>query len=139
MSKYSKYQKPEYKRPLGMHPLWRGIGCLMAIIFPIVSYFGAIEFIRIGLGKGWPIPQSLLGLVQFPDWVWKYRILINLLSPIASFPNFYAVLVFTLVFVILLSGIFSLLYSIIYRIVAPPILSDVDAPPIKGRRIKKSR
>lgn len=139
MSKYSKYQKQEYKRPLGLHPIWRGIGCLIAVILPIISYFGSLEIIKIGLAKGWPIPQSLLGFVTFPIWVWKYSILTNLLAPITIIPNFYAVVVFTIVLTIILSGILSLVYSIIYRIVAPPQLSDVDAPPIKGRKVKKSR
>jgi hypothetical protein len=139
MSKYSKYQKKEYKRPLGLHPIWRGIGCLVAVILPIISYFGSIELLKIGVEKSWPIPQSLLGFVQFPLWVWKYQILTNILAPITIIPNFYAIVVLTIVLTIILSGILSLLYSIIYRMVAPPLLSDVDAPPIKGRRVKKSR
>jgi len=139
MSKYSKYQKPQQKRSAALHPIWRGIGCLMAIILPTIAYFSSIEFVKIGLTKGWPIPQSLLGFVQFPDWVWKFHVLANLFSPIAHFRDFYAILLFTLVILIILSGIFSLLYSIIYRIVGPPQLSAVDAPAIKGRNIKKSR
>lgn len=139
MSKYSKYQRPKQERPTGSRPIWRGIGCLMAIILPVVGYFSSLELLIKGLEKGWPIPITLLGYVEFPKWVWKYAVTTNLLSPIANFPNFYAILVFTIVISILLSGIFSLVYSIIYRLVGPPQLSEVDAPPVKGRKIKKSR
>ena len=139
MSKYSKYQKqPKDIKPV-MHPIWRGIGCLMAIILPVLSYLAAIEYINTGITKGWPIPKGLLGFVKFPVWVWKIPILENLFYPIATIRNFYAILFFTIVFLILISGILSFLYSILYRIVGPPVLSPVDAPPIKNRKVKKSR
>lgn len=139
MSKYSKYQRIEEKRPTGLNPVWRGIGCLMAIVLPTVSYFSSLELVKVGLDKGWPIPRGLLGFVEFPAWVWKYHVTTNILNPIASYPNFYAILVFTIVILILLSGIFSVLYAFIYRLVGPPQYSEVDAPPLKGRNIKKSR
>jgi hypothetical protein len=139
MSKYSKYQKPPKDTKPIMHPIWRGIGCLMAIILPALSYLGAIEFVNIGLTKGWPIPTGLLGFVEFPVWVWKVPILTILLYPIATFRNFYAIMVFTIVILILLSGILSFFYSVLYRIVGPPVLTPVDAPPIKNRKVRKSR
>jgi quinol-cytochrome oxidoreductase complex cytochrome b subunit len=139
MGKYSKYQKqPKYSKPVS-HPIWRGIGCLMAIILPVLSYLGAIEFVKTGLVKGWPIPIGLLGFIRFPAWVWKVPILAEIFNPLATFRNAYAILVFTIVFLILSSGVLSLLYSILYRIVGPPVLSPVDAPPIKNRKVRKSR
>lgn len=139
MGKYSKYQvQPKLKKPVS-HPIWRGIGCLMAIILPILSYLGAIEFVRIGLIKGWPIPTSLLGFIKFPVWVWKIPILANILTPIASFRNAYAILIFTIVFLVLISGFLSFFYSLLYRVVGPPTLSPIDAPPIKNRNVRKSR
>lgn len=139
MGKYSKYSKQPTNLKPATHPLWRGIGCVMAIILPIFSYLGAIEFVNTGVPNGWPIPRGLLGFVKFPDWVWKVPVLNNILHPIATYRNFYAILVFTIVFVILLSGILSVFYTIMYRIVGPPTLTPVDAPPIKNRKVRKSR
>jgi hypothetical protein len=139
MTKYSKYQKPLKPRHAVMHPIWRGIGCLMAIILPAISYISAVELVNIGITKGWPIPRDLLGFIQFPEWVWKISLLSNLLHPIATFRNIYAIFVFTFVVLILLSGIFSLFYSILYRFIGPPRLTPVDAPPVKGRQVRKSR
>lgn len=139
MGKYSKYQKQptDYKKVT--HPIWRGIGCLMAIVLPVLSYLSAIEYVKVGVVNGWPIPYGLLGFVKFPDWVWKVPVLNNILRPISTFHNFYAILFFTAVFLILISGVLSLFYSIMYRVVGPPVLSPVDAPPIKNKRVKKSR
>jgi quinol-cytochrome oxidoreductase complex cytochrome b subunit len=139
MGKYSKYQKQPKELKPAMHPIWKGIGCLMAIFLPALSYIGALELVKTGLNNGWPIPANLLGFVQFPEWVWKVSLLAGLLRPITSFRNFYVVIIFTLVILILLSGILSLFYSILYRFIGPPRLSPLDAPPIKGRKVRKSR
>jgi hypothetical protein len=138
MGKYSKYAPPP-KESEGMHPIWRGIGCLMIIILPALSYTGAIELLNYGLSKYWPIPAGILGFIRFPDWVWKVPLLAGIARPIATYQNLYAVLIFTLVILVFLSGIFSLFYSILYRVIGPPRLTPMDAPPIKNRKVKKSR
>ena len=138
MGKYTKYYQPK-KNWEGIHPIWRGIGCIMMIILPVISYFSSIELIKAGIKNAWPIPASLLGFIQFPDWVWKVPLLSGILRPFANFQNFYAVLLFTLVILLILSGLFSLFYSILYRFIGPPRLTPLDAPAIKGKKIRKSR
>jgi len=111
----------------------------MAIILPVLSFLSAIEFVNTGITKGWPIPTGLLGFVKFPAWVWKVPILANLLQPITTYRNIFAILIFSIIFLILISGFLSFLYAILYRIVGPPVLTPVDAPPIKYDNVKKSR
>lgn len=111
----------------------------MTIILPVISYLAAIEFVNTGITKGWPIPTGLLGFVKFPAWVWNVPILANLLQPITAFRNIFAILIFFIIFLILISGFLSLLYAILYRIVGPPVLTPVDAPPMKNNNAKKSR
>ena len=111
----------------------------MAIILPVLSNLAAIEFVNIGIIKGWPIPTGLLGFARFPIWVWKVPILVNLIQPIVAYRNIFAILLFTILFLILMSGIVSFFYSILYRIVGPPVLTPVDAPPIKNHSGRKSR
>lgn len=139
-SKYSKYSPPEKpKIKSGQLPAWRGIGCLMMIIVPLLSYFGALELLKYGFSKGWLIPIGLLGYVQFPAWVWKVNLLAGIVRPIASYPNFYAVALLTIILLIVLSGIFSYLYSLMYRVIGPSRHTALDSPDMKGRKIKKSR
>lgn len=137
--KYTKYDNKEPKPEKKLHPVWRGIGCLLMIIVPTVSYFTALEIIKIGISRGWEFPPYFLGFVKFPDWVWKFKVTAYLAGPISTFPNLLAVLAITIVLVIAFSGIFSFLYSLLYKVVGPPRYTELDAPAVKGRRVRKSR
>jgi hypothetical protein len=130
MAKYIKYQRPVPPKPSdAVHPIWRGIGCLMILIVPILSYALTIILVQTGLENRWPIPRQLLGRVRFPDWVWNVPVLEDIARFIHSINNLYAILLFFVLILALLSVIFSLLYSIIYSAVAPPPYTPVDAPP----------
>jgi hypothetical protein len=133
MSKYTKYQPKFTERKEQQHPIWRGIGCLMIVIIPLMSYAGAVILVNYGLAHGWPFPPELIGYVQFPDWVWNAPILPSLAAPIASFLNLFAVLITFFLIAVLLSGIFSTLYAFLYRIAGPSKFSAVDAPPSKHK------
>jgi hypothetical protein len=139
MTNYSRFKRPPKPYTNGIHPIWRGIGCLLILIMPVLAYKSAIELVNFGLSNYWPIPQYLLGFIEFPVWIWKIRFLSTLAQPIANFRNLGAILVSTLVILVFLSGVFSLLYAIMYRFIGPPRLTPLDAPPIKGRKVKKSR
>ncbi|MFN2216592.1 MAG: hypothetical protein ACK2TS_06575 [Anaerolineales bacterium] len=139
MSKYSKYQKPEEFQERKIHPIWRGIGCILALVLPVISYFLAVELVDFGLANEWPIPRELLGNVHIPGQVWVVNLPSNIISPINRFPNLLAVILFTFVILILLTGLISWIYSLLYRVIGPPQLSPIDAAPIKTKKVRKSR
>ena len=77
MGKYSpttiKTPKSRIERP---HPVWRGIGCILMIIVPIIS-FGLAE---ITVQNAWAqqyIPYQLLGNPVMPTAWWKLGLLIR--------------------------------------------------------------
>ena len=113
------------------HPIWRGIGCLMMILLPVIAYAGAVLLVQYGVNHGWPFPPEIVGYIQFPDWVWNAPVLPLLAKPIANFRNLWAVLIIFLILLVLLSGIFSTLYSVLYRFMGPPRYTSQDAPPSK--------
>ncbi|MFH1183847.1 MAG: hypothetical protein V1755_02265 [Chloroflexota bacterium] len=136
MGKYARYTRQLPPRSREAHPIWRGIGCILILIVPLLSFAGAALSVNYGLSQGWPIPPEWLGYIKFPDWVWKIQFLSNIAGPIASYNNLKAVLAFFVVILVLLMGVYSTLYAIIYRGLGPPRYSSVDAPP-SGRRTKK--
>ena len=97
------------------HPIWRGIGCILILIVPLLSFAGAALLVNYGLSQGWPIPPEWLGYINFPDWVWKIQFLASITGPIASYNNLKAVLAFFFVVLMLLTGIYSTVYAFIYR------------------------
>lgn len=129
MAKYTKYQRPPFKKQRGSHPVWRGIGCLLMVVVPLMSYAGAVMLVNYGVGHGWPFPPEFVGYLRFPAWVWSAPVLPLLAGPIAAFPNLGAVLLVFFILLLLLSGIFSTLYAFLYRIWGPPKYTSIDAPP----------
>lgn len=129
MSKYVRYQRPEFKRPYETHPIWRVLGCVLIPVLLVFSYIAAELLVRRGVERGWPIPAGLVGYIHFPDVVWKIPVLSTVCRWIASYPNLPAVLLTFLLFMPLLMGLLSTLYSILYRMVGPPPYTPLDAPP----------
>lgn len=133
MGKYARYARPIPERSRAIHPIWRGIGCLLIVIVPLLSFAGAALLVNYGLSQGWPIPPEWLGYIKFPDWVWKIQFLASIAGPIANYNNLKAVLAFCVVILVLLTGVYSTVYAFIYRGLGPPRYTAVDAPPSKHR------
>jgi hypothetical protein len=126
MGKYDKYSSrsrmPE--RPWKIHPIWRGIGCLLMLLLPVVAYAGAVMLVNMNAEKRWlPTPRELTQTVTLP-----------LLGPV---DNFYSVLIMTFLLAIIGFGLVTIMYSIIYSAVGPPRLGPLDAPPVRTSPSKK--
>jgi hypothetical protein len=134
MGRYEKYEirKRVVKKASEPHPVWRGIGCLIIILLPIISYALADATIQIGINAHWSfLPYELIGAPRFPDFVWKYWQLAALAGPITKIDNLYANLMLTGIYAIVLGGLTSLGYSIVYRYIGPPRYGPQDVPPPK--------
>ena len=136
MGKYQTYQKRNELPRNEVHPVWRGIGCLIIIITPIISWAAAQVLLQIGKTQKWPFLYELSDFVRFPDYVYKIPgilVVANFLSGIAYLK---ALLLFFFLVLILLSGVFSVLNAMLYRLVGPPRYTALDAP---APRVKTKR
>ena len=131
--------KEAQEKAKGPHPIWRGIGCFIIIIVPVLSYVSANlsfdYFLKHGL-----VPIDLLFTPQLPDWLWSFT------PGIAQIVQFLfgrygiaAIAMLTFVFILIFGGIFSVLYAFMYRAVAPSRYGPTDAPPpkVKVKRYKR--
>lgn len=101
-----------------IHPVWRGIGCIMIFLLPAMSYAGAVELVKANFQHGWfGIPIELTGPPQYP-YLFAY-LLIGILLLIASL------------------SILVTIYSFIYRSAAGSRLGPLDAPPERLQKRKK--
>lgn len=140
MSKYqSSVVKSKKERNKDVHVAWRGIGCLMMLVIPIISIALAVETINYGLDHDWVIPFQLLGFPRYPEWFYASNGLMTILSPITYTRHFYAYAVAGILYMILLSGVMSVIYAFVYRMIAPPRYGPLDvAPPnIKLKKYKR--
>jgi len=122
-----------------LHAIWRGIGCLLIVIVPTMSFLLAAATIQLAVAQNWPMPYQLMGYPVMPDLLWKAAGLTPLLGFIQSQNNLYAVLMVTLVYTVAFSTLVSVIYAFVYRYVGPSRYGPQDAPPpkIKVKRYKR--
>jgi hypothetical protein len=123
MGKYQKLsrQSAPPPRPWAVHPIWRGIGCLMLIIGPFIALAAAHLFLEMNRERAWfVVPPEFTAPFTLPGA--DYTI-----------THFFGDLLVAVVFLLIGFALIMIVYAIIYRIMGPARYSPVDAPPISGR------
>ena len=138
MSRYSVMRR-ETRKKEPTHAVWRGIGCLLMLLVPLMSWILAAGTLQAALKAGWPLPYQLLGYPVLPAQLWGIQALWPVLSLISRQQHLYMQLVFTVVFIIFIAAVLSFIYALIYRFVGPPQYGPLDAPQpqIKVGRFKR--
>ena len=137
MSKYMKYQHAS-PRKKEMHPIWRGIGCILLVIIPLMA-FGLMLVIAPAIIRTGLVPHQLLGYVHFPVWAFRFHITSVIAIFIGSLNNLWFNIIVFFVMLLILAGITSLLYSALYQVVGPVRYTPLDAPPSKYKSKKYTR
>jgi hypothetical protein len=127
MGKYSYNRRaPIPPKPWTIHPIWRGIGCLMMILIPIMSYAGASLLVQANVAQRWvPIPAELARTINVPllgDV--RYLLAILALAVFLSLVGF---------------GVLTAVYSVIYKVLGPPQYGPLDAPPLRQTTARRRR
>jgi hypothetical protein len=136
MGKYTFSRPQSIQRNRDVHPLMRGIGCIMMVIIPILAYGTSMLVVNYGVSQGWPLPPEWFGPPTIHSLLWKLQGLQPILYWLQGQINLEVYLVFTAVITAVIGGFMILLYGYIYSIFGPPKYGPQDAPPIKGRKIK---
>jgi len=129
MTKYDKYaqQRSMERKPRKIHPIWRGIGCILVIIFPIIAYSMAHLLVNMNADEGWlRVPRELAKAVRIP--VPEMSIIV---------PYLYAKVVLTVLILVLGSGLFVILYAIVYQFLGPSRYGPLDAKPVRSNPKRK--
>jgi hypothetical protein len=123
------YKQAQSGKQPEIHPIWRGIGCLLIILIPLLSY--GIGSIVSNSG----FLQNLFGVQLPPELTAPVNI-----PRIGVIQNLYLNLFLAVVISVILFAILTVLYSVVYRVAGPPKYGPLDAPPVKRRgRPRKSR
>lgn len=139
MGKYNKFERKTPQARYKIHPVWAGIGFLMVIIVPIMSWGAATETVDLALKQGWPLIYDFPGSLALPEILYTLPIIGPISSFISSIANLPAIATFFLIILVLLVGVLSFIYAIIYRVVGPPRYMPNDAPAQRIRTKKYKR
>ncbi len=137
MGKYSSYtRKQEKPRQTGVHPVMRGLGCILIIVVPIFSYLIAVWLVSYGQAHGWPIPPNWYGQPSIHPLLRKLQGLQLILQFIQAQNNLEANLIFAAAIMVVVGGVLSMIYGYMYTFMGPPRYGPQDAPPIKSRKAR---
>jgi len=137
MGKYDYFKRAqEADTKKEVHPVWRGIGCMMSILTPIISGAAAAMVVDFGKSQGWPFLGQLGGYYRLSDVFYRIAFVKIVANYISSIPDFKALALFFVVFMLLFSSVFTLINAILYRTFGPPRYSPLDAP---APRVKTKR
>lgn len=141
MGRYTKYQRQQ-EGPVNrgqVHPIMRGIGCVLLAIVPLISYVSGVLLVKYGLTKGWPIPPEWLGNPDVHPLLWKLQGLRPVWAYYQSQANLMANIIFAIAIAIVIFGVISTVYGFLYKYLGPPQYGPNDAPPIrvKVKRYKR--
>lgn len=128
MTKYTKFnpRASAAQRPWDIHPIWRGIGCLLMILIPVMAYAGAVLLVQANLSQGWvPIGSELSQRVTIPN--------------VGSFDYLFANLLVAGILAMLGFGLIVAIYALVYRAVGPSHLGPLDAEPIRRSPQKRKK
>jgi hypothetical protein len=140
MGKYTTYNKqPPKPRNLGVHPVMRGIGCIMIVVVPILAYGAAVLLVDYGVSQGWPIPPNWLGRITIHPLLLQLRGLEPVWNFLLRQNDLVANVIFAIAITIVIGGLMSVIYGYLYSIFGPPRYGPQDAPPIrvKVKRYKR--
>lgn len=119
-------QAVEEKRRV-IHPIWRGIGCVLLFLVPIISFFLARFFMD--NSELVPLPNELSKPVILSFYnVGPIDSIIYRINNVFNGELLYGDLFFTIIFMVLGFGVLSIVYGIIYRLIGPPRYGPLDAP-----------
>ena len=140
MGKYRTHSRQAPKRrSYGVHPVMRGIGCIMMIVVPILAYGIALLLVDYGIRQGWPIPANWLQPITIHPLLFRLRGLTPVWNFLLVQDNLIAVVVFTIAIIVVIGGLMSIIFGYLYSLFGPPRYGPQDAPPIrvKVKRYKR--
>ena len=120
-------------------PIWRGIGCLLIIIIPVLSYAAAVQTMPFFFDRGL-VPSDLLTTPKVPSWMWlNIPVVAQIIHFLIGRYAFPAYMLLTFLYLLAFGGFFSVIYAIMYRISGPSRYGPMDAPPpkIKVKKYKR--
>ena len=131
MGKYTNYVRPS-PRIRQTNPIWRGVGCILMVVVPLISFALAELTVNIDLAQPY-IPFQLMGTPYIPPILWTVGFLNPILFFIESLTNIYAVLIFMVVYIIALGTLISAVSAFFYQAMQTSRYGPLDAPPPEGK------
>jgi len=116
------------ERPWKVHPVWRGIGCIMLLLVPFMSWFTAELVLESNLKDIFPYELTRVAVLPFVHITEVDKIILHVNYYFQNTGFMLGQVFLTVIFSFIGFGIVALLYAIIYRFAGPPRYGPFDIP-----------
>ena len=110
------YRRQKDQKPWKINPVWRGIGCVLILLIPIMAWFATNLFLQ--SNEKMVLPWELTKVVAIPYT--KISEIDQVILPInryfASTGFVFGQVFFTIIFSVIGFGALAFLYAILYRV-----------------------
>jgi hypothetical protein len=125
------YRRGRQERPWKVHPVWRGIGCVLLLIIPIMSWYITALFLQSNTKVVLPTELTRVAFIPATHITEVDKVIVQVNHYFNQVHFVFGQVFFTVIFSVLGFGILALLYSILYRFAGPPRYGPFDVPPNK--------
>lgn len=126
-----KFEQQRKGRPWTVHPIWRGIGCFMAILIPIMAWAGMNVIMQSNLVTKLPASFTQPVYFKLTDYDFVNLVVMWLNANLGERGFTFGMVIFFLGFLLIGYLIMVILYGIVFRMTGPPKYGPQDSPPIK--------
>ncbi|MGD8458467.1 MAG: hypothetical protein PVF83_18990 [Anaerolineales bacterium] len=130
MSFHTMKSREERERETWPHPIWRGIGVIIIVVLPVLSFVISNELITY-----WEI--------TIPGFILPYQMRQSVNLPIlGEVRNFFGVLALAVIVTIALFALLSVINALVYRATRNKNVRAFESPPKKykkKRKLKKAK
>lgn len=127
MSRYKFVERVKQEKPfVKIHPIWRGVGFVMMVLIPIISYAATEVLIAQNTKSNW--------------FLWPYDLMAKPGELLYNGdPMLYLKILGTILFMLVFYGIFTLITFAVNSIFGVSRYGPYDVPPISAKARKKAR
>lgn len=128
------YRREQAQRPWKVNPVWRGIGCIMFLLIPIMSWVGSTMFLQSNKKIILPWELSTVIAIPYTHVTEIDKLIVPINQYFASIHLVFGQLFFTIIITFIGYGVLAFIYSLLYKIAGPPRYGPFDVPPNSVRK-----
>jgi len=123
------YKRGKQERQWKIHPVWRGIGCILLLLVPIMSWYIATIILQSNAKTLLPYQLTNVFVIPTVNISAIDQLIIQVNHYFKNVNFVFGQLFLTIIFSVIGFGIIALIYSILYRVAGPPRYGPFDVPP----------
>jgi len=123
------YRKEQHERPWKINPAWRGIGCVLFLLIPIMSWVAATLILQSYQNIALPYGMTRVVVIPYTHIGEIDRLITQINQYFVSTGFMTGQLFLTVILAFVGYGIMAFLYAILYKIAGPPRYGPFDVPP----------